>query len=118
MLHAAGSTSVLIRSMGSPRQRIGNSLMSAFDAPTHLAMQPFGSVPSLLFVERVRRNSLTGGDKKSKKACYSPTSLVECPSPGHAHPPGHSSERRTLVFADQRLFLWAALITACWPTDN
>jgi len=108
MLHAAaGPTSMLIRFIGSLRQRLGNSLMSAFDARTLLVTQPFGSLPSLLFVERVRRNTLTGGDKKSKKARYSPTSLVECPSPGHAHPPGHSSKRRTLVFGDQRLFLWA-----------
>ena len=108
MLHAAaGPTSMLIRFIGSLRQRLGNSLMSAFDARTLLVTQPFGSLPSLLFVERVRRNTLTGWDKKSMKARYSPTSLVECPPPGHAHPPGHSSERRTLVFADQRLSLWA-----------
>ena len=62
MLHAAGSTSVLIRSMGSPRQRIGNSLMSAFDARTHLATRLLGNGPSLLFVESIRRNALTGRD--------------------------------------------------------
>ncbi len=58
----AGPASVLSRATGSLSQRIGNSFMSAFDARTHLATQFLGSVPSLLFVESVSRNALTGRD--------------------------------------------------------